>query len=311
MLDLRTRPPRPHKSKYLLEYSAAADSLHTERLALPRLIEAWHEAEKQAAAGELVKLGEALGQQEWIASQRNHVRAEPQTAYPPSNQSVFVQPVIFVLLFRYVFGGATHTGGVAYVDFLMPGIIVQTAIFGALLTGIGLTEDLKAGVVDRFRSLPIARSEVLLGRTAADAMINILTLIVMLLVGVAVGFRPSEPVYDLALAFALVLGFSYVFSWISAFIGLSVRDPETASSAGFVWVFPLTFASSAFVPVSSMPGVVRAFAEINPVTLAVDASRALTIGRGDALAPALGTLAWLAGLLLVFVPLAVRAFRRA
>jgi hypothetical protein len=166
--------------------------------------------------------------------------------------------VIFVLLFRYVFGGATHTGGVAYVDFLMPGIIVQTAIFGALLTGIGLTEDLKAGVVDRFRSLPIARSEVLLGRTAADAMINILTLIVMLLVGVAVGFRPSEPVYDLALAFALVLGFSYVFSWISAFIGLSVRDPETASSAGFVWVFPLTFASSAFVPVSSMPGVVRA-----------------------------------------------------
>jgi ABC-2 type transport system permease protein/oleandomycin transport system permease protein len=165
--------------------------------------------------------------------------------------------------------------------------------------------------VDRFRSLPIARSAVLVGRTAADAVINVLTLIVMLLVGVAVGFRPSQPVYDLALAFALVLGFSYVFSWISAFIGLSVRDPETASSAGFVWVFPLTFASSAFVPVSSMPGVVRAFAEINPVTLAVDASRALTIGRGDALAPALGTLAWLAGLLLVFVPLAVRAFRRA
>jgi ABC transporter DrrB family efflux protein len=223
----------------------------------------------------------------------------------------FVQPVIFVLLFRYVFGGAIDTGDVTYVDFLMPGIIVQTAIFGALVTGIGLSEDLKTGVVDRFRSLPIARSAVLVGRTAADVVMNVLTLIVMVLVGVAVGFRPSEPAYDLALAFALVLGFSYVFSWISAYIGLAVRDPETAQSAGLLWVFPLTFASSAFVPASSMPGVVRTFAEVNPVTLAVDAARALTIGQGDALAPALGTLAWLAGLLAVFVPLAVRAFRRA
>ncbi len=223
----------------------------------------------------------------------------------------FVQPVIFVLLFRYVFGGAIDTGSVAYVDFLMPGIIVQTAIFGALITGLGLTEDLKAGVVDRFRSLPIARSAVLIGRTAADMVMNVLTLIVMVLVGVAVGFRPSEPVYDLALAFALVLAFSYVFSWISAFVGLSVRDPETAQSAGFIWVFPLTFASSAFVPTSSMPGAVRAFAEINPVTVAVDAVRALTVGHADALAPALQTVAWLAGLLLVFVPLAVRAFRHA
>ena len=223
----------------------------------------------------------------------------------------FVQPVTFVLLFRYVFGGAIDTGGIDYVDFLMPGIIVQTAIFGALITGLGLTEDLKAGVVDRFRSLPIARSAVLLGRTAADAAMNVMTLTVMVLVGVAVGFRPSEPVYDLVLAFALVLGFSYVFSWISAFVGLSVRNPETAESAGFIWVFPLTFASSAFVPTDSMPGPVQAFADVNPVTLAVDAARALTVGHGDALGPALGTLAWLVGLLLVFVPLAVRAFRRA
>lgn len=222
----------------------------------------------------------------------------------------FIQPVMFVLLFRYVFGGAIDTGDVAYVDFLMPGIIVQTAIFGALVTGIGLTEDVKAGVVDRFRSLPIARSAVLVGRTAADLAMNVLTLCVMLLVGLAVGFRPSEPAYSLALAFLLVLAFSYVFSWISAFIGLSVRDPETAQSAGFVWVFPLTFASSAFVPTDSMPGVVQAFADVNPVSLAVDACRALTIGQGDALGPALGTLAWLTGLLLVFVPLAVRASRR-
>jgi ABC-2 type transport system permease protein/oleandomycin transport system permease protein len=222
----------------------------------------------------------------------------------------FVQPVIFVLLFRNVFGGAIDTGNVAYVNFLMPGIIVQTAIFAALLTGLGLTEDIKAGVVDRFRSLPIARSAVLIGRTAADAVVNVLTLIVMVLVGLAVGFRPSEPVYDLALAFLLVLGFSYVFSWISAFVGLSVRDPETAQSAGFIWVFPLTFASSAFVPTDSMPGVVQSFAEVNPVTLVVDAARALTIGVGDAAGPALGTLAWMVGLLLVFVPLALRAFRR-
>jgi ABC transporter DrrB family efflux protein len=223
----------------------------------------------------------------------------------------FVQPVMFVLLFRYVFGGAINTGSVGYVDFLMPGIIVQTAIFGALLTGIGLTEDIKAGVVDRFRSLPIARSAVLVGRTAADVVMNVMTLIVMLLVGVLVGFRPSRPVYDLALAFLLVLAFAYVFSWISAFVGLSVRDPETAQSAGFIWVFPLTFVSSAFVPTASMPGALRAFADINPVTLAVDAARALSIGNGDATGPILGTLAWLAGLLLVFVPLAVRAFRQA
>jgi len=223
----------------------------------------------------------------------------------------FVQPVLFVLMFRYVFGGAISTGSVDYVDFLMPGIMVQTAIFGALITGMGLTEDLAAGVVDRFRSLPMARSAVLLGRTAADLVVNTLTLSVMVLVGVAVGFRPSEPVYDLALAFALVLAFSYVFSWISAFVGLTVRDPETAQSAGFVWVFPLVFASSAFVPTAGMPEAVQAFADVNPVTLVVDATRSLTIGHGDALGPTLGTLAWLIGLLLIFVPLSVRAFRRA
>jgi ABC-2 type transport system permease protein/oleandomycin transport system permease protein len=223
----------------------------------------------------------------------------------------FIQPVMFVLLFRYVFGGAIDTGGVDYVDFLMPGIIVQTAIFGALLTGIGLTEDIKAGVVDRFRSLPIARSAVLVGRTAADVVMNVMTLIVMLLVGVAVGFRPSEPFYELVLAFVLVLAFAYVFSWISAFVGLSVKDPETAQSAGFIWVFPLTFVSSAFVPTDSMSGALQAFASVNPVTLCVDAARALTIGVGDVKGPLLGTLAWLVGLLLVFVPLAVRAFRNA
>jgi ABC transporter DrrB family efflux protein len=223
----------------------------------------------------------------------------------------FVQPVLFVLMFRYVFGGAISTGGVDYVDFLMPGIMVQTAIFGALITGLGLTEDLAAGVVDRFRSLPMARSAVLVGRTAADLVVNGVTLIVMLLVGLAVGFRPSQPLYELVLAFGLVLAFAYVFSWISAFVGVTVRDPETAQSAGFIWVLPLTFVSSAFVPTTTMPAAIQTFADANPVTAAVDAARALTAGHGEALSPVLKTLAWLAVLLLVFVPLAVRAFRRA
>ena len=224
---------------------------------------------------------------------------------------LFVQPVIFVLLFRYVFGGAINTGRVSYVDYLMPGIIVMTAIFGALTTGLGLTEDMAAGTVDRFRSLPIARSAVLIGRTAADLVTNFLSLIVMLLIGLAVGFRPSQPIYDIVLAFALVLAFAYVFSWISAFVGISVRNPETAQSVGFIWVFPLVFASSAFVPTARMPGVVHTFADVNPVTMVVNAARALTIGHAHALSPTLGTIAWLVGLLLIFVPLAVRAFRRA
>jgi ABC-2 type transport system permease protein/oleandomycin transport system permease protein len=224
---------------------------------------------------------------------------------------LFVQPVIFVLLFRYVFGGAIKAPHSSYVNYLMPGIIVMTAIFGALTTGLGLTEDLKAGVVDRFRSLPIARSSVLIGRTAADLTVNAVSLIVMLLIGFAVGFRPTQPVYEVVLAFALVLAFAYVFSWISAYVGLAVRDPETAQSVGFIWVFPLVFASSAFVPTSSMPEALRAFADANPVSQTVNAARALTIGHAHALAPALWTLAWLGALLLVFVPLSVKMFRRA
>ena len=224
---------------------------------------------------------------------------------------LFVQPIIFVLLFRYVFGGAINTGRLGYVDYLMPGIIVMTAVFGALTTGLGLTEDIAAGVVDRFRSLPIARSAVLIGRTVADLVTNLFSLTVMLMIGLAVGFRPTEPAYEVVLAFVLALAFAYVFSWISAFVGISARNPETAQSIGFIWVFPLVFVSSAFVPIATMPGAVHAFAEVNPVTLVVNAVRALTIGYGHALGPALGTLAWLIVLLLIFVPLSLWALRRA
>ena len=193
---------------------------------------------------------------------------------------LFVQPVIFVLLFRYVFGGAINTGSVSYVDYLMPGIIVMTAIFGALTTGLGLTEDIAGGVVDRFRSLPIARSAVLIGRTVADLVDQLRH--PARDAGARVRRRvPAQPaVWQVVLAFVLVLAFAYVFSWISAFVGMSVRNPETAQSVGFIWVFPLVFASSAFVPTTHMPGVVRAFAQVNPVTLVVNAARALTIGHG-------------------------------
>ena len=166
-------------------------------------------------------------------------------------------------------------------------------------------------MVDRLRSLPISRSAVLTGRTAADLATNAVTLVVMVAIGLAIGFRPDQAPWRVALALLLVLAFAYVFSWISAFVGLAVRDPETAQSVGFIWVFPLVFASSAFVPTGGMPGPVQAFADVSPVTLTVDAARALMIGGGSALAPARGSVAWLAGLLLVFVPLASRAFRRA
>lgn len=220
----------------------------------------------------------------------------------------FVEPVILVLIFRYAFGGAIDTPNGSYVNFLIPGVLVLTAIFGAIVTGIGLSEDLSKGIVDRLRSLPIARSAVLVGRTVSDLARNVVSVVMMIAVGLLVGFRPTEPVTRIAAAIALLLAFAYVFSWISATIGLLVRDPETAQGVGFIWVFPLTFVSSAFVPTGTMPAVVRAFAGVNPVTLCVDAVRALTIG-GDATRPLLGTLAWLAGLLLVFVPLAVSRYR--
>jgi ABC-2 type transport system permease protein/oleandomycin transport system permease protein len=256
-------------------------------------------------SGRRVTLAEAAGDSRVMATRqlRKVLRRPMYIVY------LFVQPVLFVLLFRYVFGGAIKAPHTSYVDYLIPGIIVMTAIFGALTTGLGLTEDLKAGVVDRFRSLPIARSAVLIGRTAADLVTNALTLVLMLLIGFAVGFRPSQPAYEVALAFALVLAFAYVFSWISAYVGLAVRDPETAQSVGFIWVFPLVFASSAFVPASSMPEAVHAFADVNPVSVTVNAARALTVGHAHALGPVLATLAWLGGLLAVFVPLAVRKFR--
>jgi ABC-2 type transport system permease protein len=221
---------------------------------------------------------------------------------------VFVEPLMLILLFRYVFGGAIQTPNGSYVDYLVPGLLVLTAVFGSLVTCIGLSQDLARGMVDRLRSLPMAPSAVLLGRTLSDLVRNVASLAFMFAVAVLIGFRPGEPVLRVLAAMALLLGFSYVFSWISAVVALAVRDPETAQSAGLVWVFPLTFASSTFVPTDSMPAAVQAFARVNPITLCSDAVRALTIG-GDATTAVLGTVAWFVGLMAIFVPLAMVRYR--
>jgi len=230
-----------------------------------------------------------------------------------------IQPVMFVLLFRYVFGGAIQTGA-SYVDYLMPGIFVQTTVFGSMITGMGLAGDLHTGMVDRFRSLPMSRSAVLLGRTVTDALRNVFVILLMLGVGMAVGFRIHGGVLAVIGGIALIVLFGFAFQWISAWIGVSIRNPEAVQSAGFIWVFPLTFLSSAFVPTASIqPAWLRDIAQDNPFTIAVNAARQLFMGHEATQVPGLGTdaggnvlvtLAWTAGILLVFVPLAVSRYRR-
>jgi ABC transporter DrrB family efflux protein len=221
-----------------------------------------------------------------------------------------VQPIMFVLLFVYVFGGAIRTPGYDYLDFLMPGIIVQTMSFGGFVTALGLSEDLRKGLIDRFRSLPMARSAVLAGRTLADVATNALSLAVMIGVGLAAGFSFSSSPPEVVGGIALMLLFGYAFSWVFAFVGLTASSPEAAQSLGFIVIFPLTFASSAFVPTDSMPDWLKTFADVNPFTTTVDAMRALFVD-----APAgndvWGAVAWSLGLIAVFAPLSVSRYRRA
>jgi ABC-2 type transport system permease protein/oleandomycin transport system permease protein len=221
-----------------------------------------------------------------------------------------IQPVMFVLLFRYVFGGAIPTPGYSYVDYLMPGIFVQTAAFAAMATSIGLAEDLQKGLVERFRTLPMARSAVLVGRTSADGVRNVFVLALLTVVGVAVGFRPqTNPLAYLA-GIALIAAFAYALTWGAAAVGLGARTAETAQLKIMPVLFPLTFASSAFVPVSTMPGWLQPIAEHQPVTIVVNAARALMLG-GPTARPVLEAIAWIAGLLVVLVPYAVRKYRQA
>ncbi|HZO05762.1 MAG TPA: ABC transporter permease [Solirubrobacterales bacterium] len=221
-----------------------------------------------------------------------------------------VQPIMFVLLFVYVLGGAIETPGFDYVDFLIPGILVQTLSFGGFATALGLAEDLKKGLVDRFRSLPMSRSAVLTGRTLADVATNSLSIVVMLIVGVIAGFTFDAPITNILLGIVLLLCFGYAFSWFFAFIGLASSSPEAAQSLGFILLFPLSFISSAFVPIDSMPAVLQTFAEVNPFTIVVDAMRALFLGT-PAGNNVWGAFAWSIGIAVVFAFLSIARYKRA
>ena len=222
-----------------------------------------------------------------------------------------IQPVMFVLLFRYVFGGSilvTVPGG--YVDYLMPGIIAQSAAFASFATAISLARQLQKGVIDRLRVMPTARSAVLLGRLTADTVRLVVTLLVILGVGYAVGFRFHNGAVPALVMMLLGVALGVTICTVSAYVGLAVKDEEAVSSFGLVWLFPLTFVSSAFVPVQSMPGWLQAFAKNQPVTIVISEMRSLALGGPLAL-HAWQSAAWLIGIVAVFVPLAVRAYRRA
>jgi ABC-2 type transport system permease protein/oleandomycin transport system permease protein len=221
-----------------------------------------------------------------------------------------IQPIIFVLTFRYVFGGAIKIPNVRYVDFLMPGVFVQTVAFGAMNTAVGLAEDLRSGMLDRFRSLPIARSAVLAGRTIADLLRNVLVVTMMVGVGFLVGFRVHTNALAFLGALVVLVYFSFAMSWVFALIGLSMPNAEAAQAASFPVLALLVFASSAFAPTNTMPGWLRVYTEHQPVSDTAEALRALVLG-GPTTSAVLSALAWSTGILLVFVPLAVRSYRRA
>ena len=220
-----------------------------------------------------------------------------------------VQPVMFVLLFVYVFGGAIESGPFDYVDFLMPGIIVQSIAFGGFTTALGLSDDVKKGIIDRFRSLPMSRAAVLVGRTLSDVVLNCLSLVVLFAVGFLAGFNFHDAnAAEIVLGLALCLLLGYAFSWIFALIGLFASSPETANAIGFTAIFPLTFASSIFVPVETMPDGLRQVAEANPFTTVSDAVRSYWLGT-PAHTDRWMAFVWVAVLTAVFAPLAVARYR--
>ena len=235
-----------------------------------------------------------------------------------------LSPIMFVLLFAYVFGGAINVGGSdassqAYREFLIAGIFAQTVIFGATITGAGLAEDVKKGVIDRFRSLPMAPSAVLTGRTLSDVVNNIIVLIVMSLTGLLVGWRINTSFWEAAAGFALLLVFAYAISWIMAWIGMLVPSPEVVNNASFIVIFPLTFVANTFVPIETLPAVLQTFAEWNPVSSVTQAARELfgNIPPGTPaptawplLHPEFYTLIWTVVTLAVFIPIANAQYRR-
>jgi ABC transporter DrrB family efflux protein len=223
-----------------------------------------------------------------------------------------IQPVMFVLMFRYVFGGAIAVPGIkgGYVNFLMPGIIGQTAAFATFGTAIALAQELKKGVIDRLKSMPMARSAVLAGRLVADTARMLVTILIIIGVGYAVGFRFENGVVPAILMVVLAVAFGVAICVIAAFTGLAIGDEESVQAFGLIWLFPLTFVSSAFVRIQTMPGWLQAFANNQPVTYVIDTMRALALG-GPIETNLWKSLVWLAGIFIVFSPLAVRAYKRA
>lgn len=233
-----------------------------------------------------------------------HVKADPEQLL-----GLTIQPIMFVVLFRYVFGGAINTGGESYVNFLMAGIFVQSVAFGASVTGLTVATDMERGIMDRFRSLPMIKASILSGTIIADMIKNILAVVVMILAGLLVGFRPDAGFLNWLAVFGLLLFFSFALSWVFALIGLRAKSIQFVQQAGFIFIFPLTFVSSAFVPTSTMPDWLRVFAENQPLTQMVEAVRALLLNLP------VGNHAWLALLwstiiLVVAFPLATRYFSR-
>jgi len=224
-----------------------------------------------------------------------------------------IQPIMFLVLFNFVFGGAiggaTGVPGGKYIDFLLPGILAQTIMFGGVQTGIGLAEDMGKGIVDRFRSLPMSRLAVIAGRTASDAVRNLSVVAIMLTVGALLGFRFHNGLLDAIGMIALVVSFGYALSWAFAYVGMSVGDAETAQLASFFFIFPLVFASAAFVPVQTMPSWLQVFARNQPVTQVVNGARQLALGVPSGGAP-WKSLLWTVILLAIFVPLSIRKYKK-
>ena len=253
----------------------------------------------------------------WVVAKRNLIKIK---RVPDLLVFSTIQPIMFVLLFAYVFGGAIKLSGVNYREYLMAGIFTQTVAFGAGITAIGLADDLQKGIIDRFRSLPMSRAAVLIGRTTSDLLNNLLVVAVMAVCGVLVGWRiHTDPVRAVA-GFVLLFAFGYAMSWISATIGLSVKSVEVAQSAGLIWMFPLTFLSSAFISTNTLPGPLQKIADWNPISSIVLALRdlwgnsALGQERGHgfpARHPLLLSVIWIAAILLVFLPLSISKYRRA
>jgi len=244
-----------------------------------------------------------------LTEMRRHLRAVPRD--PELLVFSSIQPIMFVVLFVYVFGGSIATPGYSsYEQYVVPGIFAQTVLFGSAFTGVGIAEDLSKGFVDRLRSLPMYQSAMLIGRTLSDLVRNVLTFVVMFAVGIAVGFRIEGTAIEAIEATLLLLFFSYAFSWIQAFIGLSVKSVEAANSAGFIWMFPLTFVSSAFVDTSNMPSWLQPIADVNPFTIVTNATRALYNGK-DPGNDVWIALAWAIGITAVFAFLSVRKYSHA